>query len=426
MKKTVAFLLALVLLCSLAGCGSRQSTGAADANDAAQPKPPMASGGAGRSESAAPSADSAQEPTPALDADGAEALTDIEDPEMLLGVWNDGVCSIEALGLEYVLPQGWDYATEEDMRATLNAVVEDGMLNERGKEQVEANMNRIVYGMLASDPVTGNNVQVMYESMKEVDPDRKLDVETYVQATISQMKNAIGGADDTSLDFGDTYSARLGGKEFLVLPVQLSMSGTSAHEWMYIRRVGDWMATVVFTATGDVDVEAMEGGVSAFAPLGGGSSAASGAAPSMPPTASGDIGLVYSTMFFDYAVVSAESPAEYDGYTAASGNKLLVVGVMVKNDFGSTLPMYDTDFQIQWGDGDEDYAWVVDAFNDDMMPLEWELADGEKVTYDMLFEVPAAQNDFSLVYLEEYTEDGESKTGDFYSADFTLATPAAA
>ena len=144
-------------------------------------------------------------------------------------------------------------------------------------------------------------------------------------------------------------------------------------------------------------------------------------------TATGDIGRTLSTMFFDCTVVSAESPSEYYGYTAQSGNKLLVVSVKVKNDFGSTLPMYDTDFQIVWGWGDYDYAWAVDAFNDRMMPLEWEIVDGDEITWDMLFEVPAGQYDFSLVYLEEYTDaNGDDQTGDLYSANFTLPAASSA
>lgn len=135
----------------------------------------------------------------------------------------------------------------------------------------------------------------------------------------------------------------------------------------------------------------------------------------------GDIGRTFSTMFFDYTVESAESPAEYDGYTPADGNRLVVVSVTVKNDFGSTLPMYDTDFRLQWGDADDAYAWAVDAFNDKMMPLEWELEDKKSVTYDMLFEAPADLTEFSLCYLEEYTDgDGNDKTGEFFSANFTL------
>ena len=133
----------------------------------------------------------------------------------------------------------------------------------------------------------------------------------------------------------------------------------------------------------------------------------------------GGIGDTLSTMFFDYTVVSAESPASYDGYTPADGDKLVVLSVKVKNDFGSTLPMYDTDFQLQWGD--DDFAWAVDAFNADMMPLQWELADKTTATYDMLFEVPANITEFSLCYLEEYTDrNGKDQTGDFYSVDFTV------
>ena len=40
------------------------------------------------------------------------------------------------------------------------------------------------------------------------------------------------------------------------------------------------------------------------------------------------------------------------------------------------------------GGDDDDYTFSLDAFNDTMMPLEYELADGEEVTYDTVFEAP--------------------------------------
>lgn len=134
---------------------------------------------------------------------------------------------------------------------------------------------------------------------------------------------------------------------------------------------------------------------------------------------SGGIGDTLSTMFFDYTVVSAESPSEYDGYTPEDGNKLLLLSVKVKNDFGSTLPMYDDDFQLQWGDGE--YTWAVRAFNSEMMPAEWELENKKTATYDMLFEVPANETEFSLAYLEIYTDrNNNAQTGDVFSITFTV------
>ena len=128
----------------------------------------------------------------------------------------------------------------------------------------------------------------------------------------------------------------------------------------------------------------------------------------------GGIGDTLSNMFFDYTVLEATSPAEYDGYTAAEGNRLIVCSVKVKNTFGETIPMYDSDFQLQWGNiggDDDDYTFSLDAFNDTMMPLEYELADGEEVTYDLVFEAPADVKDFGLVYLEEYYTGSESESG---------------
>ena len=52
----------------------------------------------------------------------------------------------------------------------------------------------------------------------------------------------------------------------------------------------------------------------------------------------GGIGDTLSNMFFDYTVLEATSLAEYDGYTAAEGNRLIVCSVKVKNTFGETIP----------------------------------------------------------------------------------------
>ena len=135
----------------------------------------------------------------------------------------------------------------------------------------------------------------------------------------------------------------------------------------------------------------------------------------------GVVGDTLSNMFFDWTVNSAESVGEYEGYTAADGYQLLVCNVTVDNTFGEALPMYDSDFQVQWGDGEEDFAWSLDAYSDKMMPLEWELAADESATYDLVFEVPADLSSFAIVYLEHYTdEDGNSGEGDLFTVQFEV------
>ncbi len=410
MKRIAAVLLAMTLLCGLAGCGKSSSRPSDGAPHVPAPRAPS-------------SAASSSEPEPNTSA-GEGASLEAED---YLGSWSeDKVYSNKALGLSYALPEGWLYASEEELLDMMDMILDSDILSERGKMMTELGKNRVIYAMMTADAVTGNNIQLMFESMEGVIGGGSMDEKTYARILAAQQDQVLNLDNVSAIDTGDPYDAQLGGQDFLVLPIETTMSDDSkAIQWMYLRRVGERMGVITVTSMDGADAEAI---LSAFGPLND-VSGGSDTAPSHPgvPTAAGDIGRAFSTMFFDYTVAAAESPAEYDGYTPAEGNRLVLLRVTVKNDFGSTLPMYDTDFQLQWGEGDNDYAWAVDAFNSEMMPLEWELADGKTVTYDMLFEAPAGQSDFSLVYLEEYTDkDGNEKTGDFFSANFTLIEPSAA
>ncbi len=118
--------------------------------------------------------------------------------------------------------------------------------------------------------------------------------------------------------------------------------------------------------------------------------------------AEGRIGDVMRTYFFDYTVNSAYTCKEFEGYTPAEGNKLLVAELTVKNTDRSTVTMYDTDFQIQWGDDDDDDAFVApityysDAVSDDQLPEEYDLSVNEERTGLLVFEVPEDSKDYSI------------------------------
>lgn len=136
----------------------------------------------------------------------------------------------------------------------------------------------------------------------------------------------------------------------------------------------------------------------------------------------GRLGSVMHTYFFDFTVNSAYLCGEYNGYTPAEGNVLLVADVTVKNTDNYSIEMYDTDFQIQWGeDADEDaYDYPItlyaDPVSDDQLPGTYPLAVDEEVTGLLVYEVPAGYNDFSISYLELFDDDTE---GDVYFVYFT-------
>ena len=138
--------------------------------------------------------------------------------------------------------------------------------------------------------------------------------------------------------------------------------------------------------------------------------------------AEGRIGDVMRTYFFDYTVNSAYTCKEFEGYTPAEGNKLLVAEITVKNTDRSTVTMYDTDFQIQWGDDDDDDAFDApityynDAVSDDQLPEEYNLGVNEERTGLLVFEVPEDSKDYSISYLDQFSNDTE---GDVFFVYFT-------
>ena len=137
--------------------------------------------------------------------------------------------------------------------------------------------------------------------------------------------------------------------------------------------------------------------------------------------AEGRIGDVMRTYFFDYTVNSAYTCKEFEGYTPAEGNKLLVAEITVKNTDRSTVTMYDTDFQIQWGDDDDDaydvpITYYNDAVSDEQLPEEYDLGVNEERTGLLVFEVPEDSKDYSISYLEQFSNETE---GDVFFVYFT-------
>lgn len=133
----------------------------------------------------------------------------------------------------------------------------------------------------------------------------------------------------------------------------------------------------------------------------------------------GSLGDVMENVFFSYRVDAAMFVESYAGYEAAEGNELIDVTVSVKNTFGEEIPMFNTDFQIQWGtEGEDDYRFGLSELalaDGQVMPEEFTLQAEEAVQYHMIFEVPAGYELFSLSYLEIYYDGTQ---GDVYFVYF--------
>ena len=139
-------------------------------------------------------------------------------------------------------------------------------------------------------------------------------------------------------------------------------------------------------------------------------------------SADGRIGDTLTNSFFSFCVNRAELKETFEGETPTNGMVYLVAEITVKNVFGEELPMFSSDFQVQWGEEDEDYGYTIDKLHDSQMDDEFTMKKGETVTKLCVYEVPMPQGEteYSISYLELF-ESG--KEGDVFFIYFDLEPP---
>ena len=125
----------------------------------------------------------------------------------------------------------------------------------------------------------------------------------------------------------------------------------------------------------------------------------------------GAIGSTMRTAWFDYSIDSAYTTTDsIGGYTPDDGNALVVVEMTIKNTFNQSIPMSNWDFDIEWGDGDYDFAYPIEVSEPvmtDQFPSEYTLESGKTRSGYLIFEVPEGTEDFGVGFVEYYEDETE-------------------
>jgi len=153
-----------------------------------------------------------------------------------------------------------------------------------------------------------------------------------------------------------------------------------------------------------------------------GSGTAANAITAKDGLAEGKLGDTFATKWFNWTATGAELADSYGTLKAGDGCTYLIVHATVENTFGEEVPMYANDFQLIWGDGDDDNARPLNGLLDlntqkEMFPTEYALAKGETRTGDSVFKVPAGITSFGYAFCE-YLEDGSE--GDVFVVYFDV------
>ena len=156
-----------------------------------------------------------------------------------------------SLGIKFTMPDGWRYYTDAEVASLVNMSA-DKILGENFKNALKNSPT--VFDMMAVDPITGNNIQVLYENLSKT-AYADITVEQYLEILERQLKSVSG----MTVTFPDTYeTAKLGNTEFTRVVCKTVMYGVSMTQVYYLYKLDGFMCSVIATITSGYTVEQVE------------------------------------------------------------------------------------------------------------------------------------------------------------------------
>lgn len=133
------------------------------------------------------------------------------------------------------------------------------------------------------------------------------------------------------------------------------------------------------------------------------------------PSVTAQAGETVYTTLFNFTVSDVQTIDSYTSIKAPENEKLVCMKLSVENTSEQSCTMFAEDFQIQWGDGDDDFGTCLAAVNTDMVPYSYTLEPGESYTGTMVVAVPSDCTKITIAY-QEFKANGDKATAYFVEA----------
>ncbi|MGE4352629.1 MAG: hypothetical protein AB7D36_00910 [Oscillospiraceae bacterium] len=182
--------------------------------------------------------------------------TETVSPEFETGILSDTAYENSFLGLRYTLPEGWQFATEDEkdeLAGSGNALVESE-LNVKAHAE-----DSTYYEFYAYDAEEGvSSLVLVVEDLTAHENGKLITVKMFVDSLIDQYNNI------TSVQYviGDSYRKTIGSRESIVLPI--AVPEVALYQRNYVFRTGNYMASFTSTAQSEEELDAIEENITAI------------------------------------------------------------------------------------------------------------------------------------------------------------------
>ena len=220
LKKTIALLLALLLMGSLAACGGKR----APASD----NPP-------------PAENSQEEQTPANEPEPSEGSQPPKEttPAFQPGAVEENTYTSDFLGLTLTLEEGWIIADQEQL-AQLGGLVSESIDDEVLRKQLAD--GGVIYDFYALNAADNSSINITVQELGSLGG-LLIDEEAYAEANLKALPDAMASAGIT-VDKLEKTTVRLAGADRIALALEGKVKGVPLYEVIVPVKSGACIACV--------------------------------------------------------------------------------------------------------------------------------------------------------------------------------------
>lgn len=185
-------------------------------------------------------------------------ISDVVNRKITHGTVAGSVYTNDFLGFKFEAPDNWVYATDEELSSLIGTVA-DEVLDYSDLQQTMLNI-QVVYDTMVQNANTGANMIVIYENLA-ISGSSDMTEDEYLELSKSQLDSV----EFVSYTYGDVTSVKLGNTEFKRLEMTaVYYDIITFTQASYFAKIGDYMATITVTLTGDETIDEFESCFSAI------------------------------------------------------------------------------------------------------------------------------------------------------------------
>lgn len=164
------------------------------------------------------------------------------------GTLSGNVYTNEFVGFSFTKPADWTFATDEELKATMDAGAEYTNYSDL---ELTLSESATVYDMQASDSM-GNSVMVLYENTM-LSAFKKMTEDEYFESLKSALQNVNG----ITYTLKGTNNVTLGDETFKKATFSASANGATIDQYYYVKAFDKYVVSVIVTTT-TRDISAIE------------------------------------------------------------------------------------------------------------------------------------------------------------------------